>query len=144
MKKAGGPPPSDTQIRKVAETAPPSKSAIRSESETRKRVKINEVPEYAPAKLPAKTPAAAVVVTTHQVANLSNVKRANGHNTIIVIIPMGIPGMGKSTFVETQLRPYFEGTDINFTTFASDKIRKEVLEEHIAHNKKQGVNKSRD
>ena len=78
MKKAGGPPPSDTQIRKVAETAPPSKSAIRSESETRKRVKINEVPEYAPAKLPVKTATAAVVVTTHQVANLSNVKLSAG------------------------------------------------------------------
>ena len=56
--------------------------------------------------------------------------------TILVIMPVGIPGMGKSTFIETQLRPYLESQPgIKFVTFASDAIRKEVLDEAFAKNK---------
>jgi adenylate kinase len=60
-------------------------------------------------------------------------------------MPVGIPGMGKSTFIETQLRPYFESQPgVNFVTFASDAIRKEVLDDTLAKNKSQGINKTRD
>lgn len=60
-------------------------------------------------------------------------------------MPVGIPGMGKSTYIETQLRPYFEShQEIKFTTFASDAIRKEVVDETLAKNKAQGIHKTRD
>jgi len=68
------------------------KPALRGESEGRKRVKINEVPEYAPAKVVS-------IVKT----DATHSRKAPGHNTIVVLIPMGIPGMGKSTFIETHL-----------------------------------------
>jgi hypothetical protein len=62
------------------------------------------------------------------------------------MMPMGIPGMGKSTTVETQIKPFFEGMSesINFVTFASDKIRKELVEEEIEKNRRSGVKKTRD
>lgn len=110
-RKEPSPPP-----RRVAET--PLKPALRAESEGRKRVKINEVPEYAPAKV--------VSILKNDAAQS---RKAASHNTIVVLIPMGIPGMGKSTLIETHLRPYFAGTSINFTTFGSDKIRKEIIDE---------------
>lgn len=60
-------------------------------------------------------------------------------------MPVGIPGMGKSTFIETQLRPYLENQpDVKFVTFASDAIRKDILDETMARNKAQGINKTRD
>jgi len=60
-------------------------------------------------------------------------------------MPVGIPGMGKSTFIETQLRPYFEALqDVNFTTFSSDKIRKDLVDAEIAKNKSQGIHRTKD
>ena len=60
-------------------------------------------------------------------------------------MPVGIPGMGKSTYIETQLRPFLESQPgVKFVTFASDAIRKEVLDETMAKNKAQGVLKTRD
>ena len=60
-------------------------------------------------------------------------------------MPVGIPGMGKTTFIETHLRPYFESNhEIKFTTFASDAIRKEVVDETLSKNRAQGISKSRD
>ena len=118
----------------------------RSESESKKRVKINEVPEYAPQT--AKPVIKSKVETQVQFSN-QNVKLATGsghrQKTIIVIMPVGIPGMGKSTFVENQLKPYFESIpDVKFVTFASDAIRKDILEDTLARNKSQGINKTRD
>jgi len=52
------------------------------------------------------------------------------------MMPGGIPGMGKSTFIGTRLRPYFEALqDVHFTTFSSDKIRKDLVDAEIVKNK---------
>lgn len=60
-------------------------------------------------------------------------------------MPLGIPGMGKSTFIETQLRPFMESqSDIKFVSFASDKIRKELVDQAMAQNKKNGISKTKD
>lgn len=69
---------------------------------------------------------------------LNKVTGGAGHKqkTIIVIMPVGIPGMGKSTFVDTQLRPYMESiSDVKFVSFSSDAIRKDIIDETIARNK---------
>jgi hypothetical protein len=51
-------------------------------------------------------------------------------------MPVGIPGMGKSTFIETQLKPYIESQPgIKFVSFASDAIRKDLVDETLAKNK---------
>lgn len=80
---------------------------------------------------------------------MKQVNRAKNYHsvkTIIVVMPVGIPGMGKSTFIETQIRPFFEGMSdsVNFITFASDKIRKELLEEELEKNRRAGIRKTRD
>lgn len=60
----------------------------------------------------------------------------SGTKTILVIMPVGIPGMGKSTFIETQLKPYIESQPgIKFVSFASDAIRKDLVDETLAKNK---------
>jgi len=43
--------------------------------------------------------------------------------------------MGKSTFIETHLHPYFENSDVKFVSFASDRIRKDIVDEAIARNR---------
>jgi ribosome biogenesis GTPase A len=67
----------------------------RSQSESKKKVKINDVPEYAPQ--------VAKQVNKVEPMQFINKMTGGGHKqkTIIVIMPVGIPGMGKSTFVET-------------------------------------------
>jgi signal recognition particle GTPase len=96
------------------------------------------VPEYAPVNLPlSKTKPVQESAAPLNISRL-NSSSAGGHRqkTIIVIMPVGIPGMGKSTFIETQLRPYLENlSDVKFVTFASDAIRKDILEETMARNK---------
>lgn len=76
----------------------------------------------------------------NQRAQYRNVK------TIIIVMPVGIPGMGKSTTIETQIRPYFEAMSdhVNFVTFASDKIRAELVEEEQEKNRRAGIKKTRD
>ena len=60
-------------------------------------------------------------------------------------MPVGIPGMGKSTFINNSLRPYMESiADVKFVSFSSDAIRKDILDETMARNKSQGINKTRD
>lgn len=34
--------------------------------------------------------------------------------TILIIVPLGIPGMGKSYFLEKELQPYFEAQGYGF------------------------------
>ena len=63
---------------------------------------------------------------------------------IIVIMPMGIPGMGKSTFIETHLKSMFDNTDVKFTSFSSDKIRKDLVDRENEKNKRAGIKKSKD
>jgi hypothetical protein len=120
----------------------------RADSESKKKVKINDIPEYA--TIQPKAPPAAlqkkeeVYIQQVQVQRVS-ASSSNGSKTILVIMPVGIPGMGKSTFIETQLRPYFESQPgVKFVTFASDAIRKEVLDSTMAKNKSQGISKTRD
>jgi hypothetical protein len=119
----------------------------RADSESKKKVKINDIPEYAtiqPKAPPALHKKEEVYIQQVQVQRVSSIS-SNGSKTILVIMPVGIPGMGKSTFIETQLRPYFESQPgVNFVTFASDAIRKEVLDDTLAKNKSQGINKTRD
>lgn len=57
---------------------------------------------------------------------------------------MGIPGMGKTTILETHIQPHFEKSGYGFTSFASDKIRKELVDELSAKYKRDGVQKSKD
>ena len=60
-------------------------------------------------------------------------------------MPVGIPGMGKSTFIQSQLKPYLESIpDVKFVTFSSDAIRKDIIDETMARNKAQGITKTRD
>ena len=78
---------------------------------------------------------------------MNKIASGGGHRqkTIIVIMPVGIPGMGKSTFVESQLKPYLESiSDVKFVSFSSDAIRKDIIEDTMARNKAQGISKSRD
>ena len=147
-----------------------------------KRVKINEVPEFAPAKATqnagpsdqtyyvakksvahnepnasyidtsaslvfsnlnskGKTIAPQATPTTLTFASsTSSIK----NKTILVIIPIGIPGMGKSTFIDTQLRPFFDTTDVKFTTFSSDRIRKDLVEESMSRPTANGSRKTKD
>ena len=76
---------------------------------------------------------------------MQRISASNGTKTILVLMPVGIPGMGKSTFIETQLRPFFESqSGVKFVSFASDAIRKEIVDETLAKNKAQGINRTRD
>jgi hypothetical protein len=81
-----------------------SSSRGRADSESKKRVKINEVPEVLTKPPPTQ-------VKKEELVSVSRVLSSHngGSKTIVVLMPVGIPGMGKSTFIETQLRPYFEG-----------------------------------
>lgn len=113
----------------------------RSQSESKKKVKINDVPEYAPQIVKHNN------TKVEQMQFVNKIVSGSGHKqkTIIVIMPVGIPGMGKSTFVDTQLKPYLESiSDVKFVTFSSDAIRKDIIDDTMARNKAQGVNKSRD
>lgn len=99
------------------------------------------MPEYAPQIVKHTN------TKVEQMQFINKVVSGGGHRqkTIIVIMPVGIPGMGKSTFVDTQLKPYLESiSDVKFVTFSSDAIRKDIIDDTMARNKAQGVSKSRD
>lgn len=134
-------------IRSSMQSGDRPSSRGRGDSESKKRVKINDVPEYAtiqPKAPPAVLKKEEIYIQQVQVERVS-ASSSNGSKTILVIMPVGIPGMGKSTFIETQLRPYFESQPgVKFVTFASDAIRKEILDDTLAKNKSQGINKTRD
>lgn len=50
-------------------------------------------------------------------------------------MPIGIPGMGKSTFIEKYMRPFFEGLpSCVFTDISNDRIRRELIDEFLAAN----------
>lgn len=98
------------------------------------------MPEYAPQVVKNNT-------KVEQMQFVNKIASGGGHRqkTIIVIMPVGIPGMGKSTFVESQLKPYLESiSDVKFVSFSSDAIRKDIIEDTMARNKAQGISKSRD
>jgi adenylylsulfate kinase-like enzyme len=59
---------------------------------------------------------------------------AEGEKIVIVIIPVGIPGMGKSTFGETQLKPLLEQQGYSFTSISNDKIRKALMDRYQNEN----------
>ena len=106
----------------------------RADSESKKKVKINDVPELnlINPKAPVMQKKEETPLFVQRVLSTQN----TGSKTIVVLMPVGIPGMGKSTFIETQLRPYLESQPgIKFVSFASDAIRKEVLDETLAKNK---------
>lgn len=52
--------------------------------------------------------------------------------------------MGKTTFIETQLRPYFDSTDIKFSSISSDQIRKEFIDEATHKSRANGQRKTKD
>lgn len=45
------------------------------------------------------------------------------------MIPMGIPGMGKSTFCNNVLKEYLEKKGMTLDIISSDKVRKKVMDE---------------
>ena len=48
---------------------------------------------------------------------------------------MGIPGMGKTTFINNQLREFFEITsECNFTSISNDEIRRELINKYLREN----------
>lgn len=51
------------------------------------------------------------------------------NNELIVIIPMGIPGMGKST-VERRMQKLVEEIGINFYSLSSDEIRRKEFDDY--------------
>lgn len=53
---------------------------------------------------------------------------------VIVLIPMTIPGNGKTFFIE-QLIPMMKEYSIDFYTLSNDKIRREVMDEMISSNR---------
>lgn len=123
-------------------------AANRAESGSKKRVKISDVVEYEPSG-PSRVLSGQKQLympkgeTPVAFANQRSMK-ATQRKQIIILMPMGIPGMGKTTFIETQLKPMFDGTDIKFSSFASDQIRKELVDEENEKNRRAGIKKSKD
>lgn len=116
-------------------------SRKRNDSEQKKKVKINDVLDFAPV---VKKQGATTYVAKGAPQVASGETKKGTHNRIVIIMPMGIPGMGKSTILETHIQPHFEKSGFGFSTFASDKIRKELVEELSAKYKKDGISKSKD
>lgn len=49
---------------------------------------------------------------------------------------MGIPGMGKTTFIANSLKPFFEGIpDTHFDSVSNDEIRRILIDKYLAKNK---------
>lgn len=69
-----------------------------------------------------------------------NVKTHLHHQpgTVIVLIPIGLPGMGKSVFVEGQLRSSLEKSYPNHSlhVISNDDLRKEIVAQYRQSHKK--------
>lgn len=68
--------------------------------------------------------------------------KKNYENDVTVIIPLGIPGMGKSTIHEELFSKHFNKSshEVKYTMISNDEIRKNLVKEH----QKQNPNKSID
>jgi hypothetical protein len=56
---------------------------------------------------------------------------------IVVLLPIGIPGMGKTTFIEQQLKNFFPGSgasQVNIHTISSDLWRKKTIDLYLERN----------
>jgi len=58
----------------------------------------------------------------------------NTKKKLIVFIPIGIPGMGKSTFVNI-IQPILELNEYEFKVVSSDDFRDTIINEYIKRNK---------
>lgn len=55
-------------------------------------------------------------------------------NPVIVIIPMGIPAIGKSKIFEAVLKNKEAMAKFNFVSVSSDDVRKQCMEQYLATN----------
>lgn len=59
----------------------------------------------------------------------------NFNKRILVIVPMGLPGLGKSTLVKS-IQSFCEQNGLGFLMVSSDETRKQKIDELISKNKK--------
>ena len=64
-----------------------------------------------------------------------SIKKASNIKRIIILIPMTIPGNGKTYFIN-QLKPIIEKYGINFQSISSDNIRRKIMDEMLNKNRK--------
>ena len=59
---------------------------------------------------------------------------------VFVIIPVGLPGMGKTTFINSQMKDFFNQTDsCKFLSISSDSIRKQTIDDYLEKNPKHDI-----
>lgn len=63
--------------------------------------------------------------------NIKNVE--NNKKKLYIFIPLGIPGMGKSTFVQI-IQPILEMNKFEFNVVSSDELRDQVIQNYISKN----------
>lgn len=63
--------------------------------------------------------------------NITDIKSVdNTKKKLLVFIPLGIPGMGKSTFVDI-IQPILGANHYDFKVISSDELRDKVINEYI-------------
>jgi adenylate kinase family enzyme len=62
---------------------------------------------------------------------------------VTFVIPLGLPGMGKSTFNERILENYFSqynlasgNPHVSFVTISNDDVRQKLITDYLSKNKK--------
>jgi len=67
-------------------------------------------------------------VVTNPIAQTVDYKK-----TIIVLLPLGIPGMGKTTFINSHLKSVLGKLKTRFTmeTISSDEIKKSLIDDYL-------------
>jgi hypothetical protein len=65
-------------------------------------------------------------------------KKANSKNNLIILLPLGIPGMGKSTMLK-QIKIVSEERNCSFRVLSNDETRRKLMDELQKKNKNKKV-----
>ena len=64
----------------------------------------------------------------------NNAQEAIKTKHIVVVLPIGIPGMGKTTFINDQLKGFFPEDQVSIQVVSNDQHRKRMVDLYIERN----------